>query len=62
MEVSSLPISASLRAKLISGGYTSISSLFSVSHSDIARDLKISENEALEILRVASQRRGSGKI
>ncbi|XP_069154258.1 DNA repair protein RAD51 homolog 3 isoform X2 [Solanum lycopersicum] len=59
MEVSSLPISASLRAKLISGGYTSISSLFSVSHSDVARDLKISENQALEILRVASRRRGS---
>ncbi|KAK4352958.1 hypothetical protein RND71_028476 [Anisodus tanguticus] len=59
MEVSSLPISASQRAKLISAGYTTLSSLFSVSHSDIARDLEISENEALEILRVASQRRGS---
>ncbi|CAN4096834.1 unnamed protein product [Withania somnifera] len=59
MEISSLPISASLRAKLISGGYTCLSFLFSVSHSHIARDLKISENEALEILRVASQRRGS---
>ncbi|XP_059318255.1 DNA repair protein RAD51 homolog 3 isoform X2 [Lycium ferocissimum] len=59
MEVSSLPISASLRAKLISGGYTCLSSLFSVSSSHIAQDLKISENEAQEILRVASQRRAS---
>ncbi|XP_016497039.1 DNA repair protein RAD51 homolog 3-like isoform X1 [Nicotiana tabacum] len=59
MEVSSLPISASQRAKLISAGYSSLSSLFSVSYSDLARDLKISENEAIGILRVASQRRGS---
>nr|XP_009781081.1 PREDICTED: DNA repair protein RAD51 homolog 3 isoform X3 [Nicotiana sylvestris] len=59
MEVSSLPISASQRAKLISAGYTSLSSLFSVSYSDLARDLKISENEAIGILRVASQRKGS---
>uniref|UniRef100_A0A5B6YTG9 DNA repair protein RAD51 homolog 3 n=1 Tax=Davidia involucrata TaxID=16924 RepID=A0A5B6YTG9_DAVIN len=54
MEVSTLPISASQRAKLISAGYTSISSLSSVSPSDLARDLKISDNEAHEILKVAS--------
>ncbi|XP_073064944.1 DNA repair protein RAD51 homolog 3 isoform X3 [Primulina eburnea] len=62
MEVSSLPISASQRGKLISAGYTSISSLFSVSPSHLAQDLKISENEALEILRVASRRSGVDKI
>ncbi|XP_073146913.1 DNA repair protein RAD51 homolog 3 [Henckelia pumila] len=62
MEVSSLPISASQRGKLISAGYTSLSSLFSVSPSQLAQDLKISENEALEILRVASQRSGLDKI
>ncbi|KAJ0113305.1 hypothetical protein Patl1_00248 [Pistacia atlantica] len=37
MEVSSLPISASQRGKLISAGYTSLSSLSSVSSSDLAR-------------------------
>nr|GLL40711.1 DNA repair protein RAD51 homolog 3 [Ipomoea trifida] len=61
MEVSSLPISASQRGKLISAGYTSLSSLFSVSSFDLARDLKISENEALAILEVASQRAGLGR-
>ncbi|CAA2996461.1 DNA repair protein RAD51 homolog 3 isoform X1 [Olea europaea var. sylvestris] len=58
MEVSSLPISASQRGKLISSGYTSLSSLSSVSPSRLAQDLKISENEALEILKVASRRSG----
>ncbi|KAJ4727143.1 DNA repair RAD51-like protein [Melia azedarach] len=55
MEVSRLPISASQRGKLISAGYTSLSSLSSVSPSDLARDLKISEREAVEILKVASK-------
>ncbi|XP_059651566.1 DNA repair protein RAD51 homolog 3 [Cornus florida] len=54
MEVSILPISASQRGKLISAGYTSLSSLSSVSPSDLARDLSISEKEAFEILRVVS--------
>ncbi|KDP28770.1 hypothetical protein JCGZ_14541 [Jatropha curcas] len=54
MEVSRLPLSATQRGKLISAGYTSISSLSSVSSSDLARDLKISDGEALEILKVAS--------
>ncbi|KAK6119377.1 hypothetical protein DH2020_046884 [Rehmannia glutinosa] len=45
MEVSSLPISASHRGKLISAGYSSLSSLSSVSPSKLAQDLKISENE-----------------
>ncbi|CAH9102341.1 unnamed protein product [Cuscuta epithymum] len=61
MEISSLPISASLRGKLISAGYTSLSSLFSVSSSDLARDLNILENAALGILEVASHRAGLGK-
>ncbi|KAL0397766.1 UNVERIFIED_CONTAM: DNA repair protein [Sesamum calycinum] len=62
MEVSSLPISASHRGKLISSGYTSLSSLSSVSPSRLSQDLKISENEAVEILKVASRRSGSEKI
>ncbi|XP_057807382.1 DNA repair protein RAD51 homolog 3 [Salvia miltiorrhiza] len=62
MEVSSLPISASHRGKLISAGYTSLSSLSSLSPSRLARDLKISENEAVEILKIASRRSGLHKI
>lgn len=93
MEVSKLPISATQRGKLISAGYTSLSSICSASSSDISRgnffynefhipivcyncytnymhityikknslaallktDLKISETEAVEILKVASK-------
>lgn len=55
MELARLPISASQRGKLISAGYTSLSSLSSLSPSTLAQDLKISDNEALEILRVVSQ-------
>ncbi|KAG7998375.1 hypothetical protein I3843_01G256000 [Carya illinoinensis] len=54
MEVGRLPISASQRGKLISAGYTTLSSLSSLSPSDLALDLRISENEAAEILKVAS--------
>ncbi|KAM7508763.1 hypothetical protein LguiA_019216 [Lonicera macranthoides] len=54
MEVCRLAISASQRGKLISAGYTSLSSLSSLSPSDLARELKISDNEALEILKAAS--------
>ncbi|CAK9154502.1 unnamed protein product [Ilex paraguariensis] len=54
MEVSRLPLSASQRGKLIYAGYTSLSSLSSVSSSELARDLNVSETEALEILKVAS--------
>ncbi|KAE8679505.1 DNA repair protein RAD51-like protein 3 [Hibiscus syriacus] len=59
MEVLRLPISASQRGKLISAGYTSLSSISSISSSDLARDLKVSETEAMEILKVASQSRGA---
>ncbi|KAL7158523.1 hypothetical protein ABFS83_02G149400 [Erythranthe nasuta] len=62
MEVSSLPISASQRAKLLSAGYTSLSTLSSVSASRLAQELKISENEAAEILKIASRRSGLEKI
>ncbi|KAL3536967.1 hypothetical protein ACH5RR_000333 [Cinchona calisaya] len=58
MEVRSLPISASQSAKLISAGYTSLSSLSSVLPSHLAQELGISENEAIGILKVASQRGG----
>ncbi|KAK0582001.1 hypothetical protein LWI29_020290 [Acer saccharum] len=55
MEISRLPISASQRGKLISAGYSSLSSLSSVSSSALASDIKISESEAVEILKVASR-------
>lgn len=54
MEVSNLPISASQKGKLISAGYCSLSSLSSVTPSDLARDLNIPENEALRVLKVVS--------
>ncbi|XP_022944711.1 DNA repair protein RAD51 homolog 3 isoform X2 [Cucurbita moschata] len=54
MEVGRLPISATLRGKLISAGYTTLSSLASVSPSDLARELEISNNEAFEVLKFAS--------
>nr|XP_023904965.1 DNA repair protein RAD51 homolog 3 [Quercus suber] len=54
MEVGRLPISASQRGKLIAAGYTTLSSFSSLSPSHLARDLKISDNEAAEIMRVAS--------
>ncbi|KAL3616540.1 DNA repair protein rad51c [Castilleja foliolosa] len=62
MEVTSLPISASQRGKLISAGYASLSSLSSLSPSKLAQDLKISENESAEILKIASGRNGLDKI
>ncbi|GMP42931.1 hypothetical protein CsSME_00012501 [Camellia sinensis var. sinensis] len=54
MEVLRLAVSATQRGKLISAGYTSLSSLSSLSPSDLARDLQISESEASEILKAAS--------
>ncbi|KHF98827.1 DNA repair RAD51 -like protein [Gossypium arboreum] len=60
MEIWRLPISASQRGKLISAGYTSLSSLSSISSSDLARgELNVSESEAMNILKVASHSRGS---
>ncbi|OMO78567.1 hypothetical protein CCACVL1_14294 [Corchorus capsularis] len=54
MEICRLPISASQRGKLISAGYTSLSSLSSISASYLAGELKVTESEALGILNVAS--------
>ncbi|XP_021864325.1 DNA repair protein RAD51 homolog 3 isoform X2 [Spinacia oleracea] len=54
MEVMRMAISGTQRGKLISAGYTSLSSLSSVSPSLLAKDLNISEVEALEILKAAS--------
>ncbi|KAI8545349.1 hypothetical protein RHMOL_Rhmol07G0033100 [Rhododendron molle] len=59
MEICRLPVSATQRGKLISAGYTSLSSLSSVSPFDLARDLQTSESEASEILKAASQ---SGRL
>ncbi|KAK9147927.1 hypothetical protein Scep_006684 [Stephania cephalantha] len=52
MEVSGLPVSASQRAKLASAGYTTLSSLSSISSQHLARDLNVSNEEALQILNV----------
>ncbi|KAD5316987.1 hypothetical protein E3N88_16933 [Mikania micrantha] len=54
MEVLRLPLSASHKGKLISAGYTSIASLSSLSPSHLAIELKISETDALEILKSVS--------
>ncbi|KAK9076446.1 hypothetical protein SSX86_004780 [Deinandra increscens subsp. villosa] len=54
MEVLRLPLSASQKGKLISAGYTSIASISSTSPSHLALELKVSENEALEILKSVS--------
>ncbi|KAG6403277.1 hypothetical protein SASPL_135494 [Salvia splendens] len=64
MDVSSLPISPSHWGKLISAGYSSLSSLSSPFSPRFSRlyYLKISENEAVEILKVASGRSGQHKI
>ncbi|CAO2835092.1 unnamed protein product [Amaranthus hypochondriacus] len=59
MEVMRMAISATQRGKLIAAGYTSLSSLSSVSPPRLARDLNIPEAEAVEILKIASQ---SGRL
>ncbi|WRX09658.1 DNA recombination and repair protein Rad51-like [Theobroma cacao] len=60
MEIWRLPISASQRGKLISAGYTTLSSLSSISSSDLARESKVSESEALDILKFASHSHSGG--
>ncbi|ESQ39231.1 hypothetical protein EUTSA_v10001556mg [Eutrema salsugineum] len=59
METSRLPLSSSIRGKLISAGYTSLSSISSVSSTDLARDVNITEAEAFDILKLANQISGS---
>ncbi|XP_043708499.1 DNA repair protein RAD51 homolog 3-like [Telopea speciosissima] len=53
-EVRNLPLSPTQRAKLISAGYTTLSSLSALSPPHLVRDLNISEYEALEILKVVA--------
>ncbi|KAF8369508.1 hypothetical protein HHK36_032472 [Tetracentron sinense] len=56
MEVSRLPLAPSQKAKLISAGYTIMSfHLFCLNSSYHCTDLNISDTEALEILKLASQ-------
>ncbi|KAJ0964153.1 hypothetical protein J5N97_029275 [Dioscorea zingiberensis] len=55
MEISSIPISASHRAKLLSAGYTTLSSLSSASPSQLARDLNVGLQEAIDILKASSE-------
>ncbi|KAK4795109.1 hypothetical protein SAY86_013103 [Trapa natans] len=54
MEVGRLPISAAQKGKLISAGYTTLSSISSLSPTLLSRDLNISETDALEIIKHAS--------
>lgn len=61
MEVWRLPISPTQRGKLISAGYTSLSSLSSLSPSHLALDLQVTETEASEILKAVSHCCGSNK-
>lgn len=53
MEVGSLPLSPTQRGKLISAGYTTRLSLSSVSPHQLAHDLNVSHEEAIEILKIA---------
>ncbi|XP_039129355.1 LOW QUALITY PROTEIN: DNA repair protein RAD51 homolog 3-like [Dioscorea cayenensis subsp. rotundata] len=55
MEISSLPISASHRSKLLSAGYTTLSSLSAVSPLQLSRDLNVALQEAVDILKVSSE-------
>ncbi|KAF7826024.1 DNA repair protein RAD51-like protein 3 [Senna tora] len=55
MEVGRLPISASKKGKLLSAGYTTFDAIARTSASDIARDIEVSESEALEILKYVLQ-------
>ncbi|VVB03441.1 unnamed protein product [Arabis nemorensis] len=59
MEISTIPLSSSIRGKLISAGYTSLSSISSVSSTDLARDVNITEEEAFDISKLANQISGS---
>ncbi|XP_008778665.2 DNA repair protein RAD51 homolog 3 isoform X2 [Phoenix dactylifera] len=52
MEIANLPISPSQRAKLLSAGYTTLTSLSAVSPFQLARDLNIALQEASDILKV----------
>eukprot|EP00268_Persea_americana_P017295 TRINITY_DN18329_c0_g2_i1.p2 TRINITY_DN18329_c0_g2~~TRINITY_DN18329_c0_g2_i1.p2 ORF type:complete len:129 (+),score=29.58 TRINITY_DN18329_c0_g2_i1:191-577(+) len=56
MEISSLPLSPSLRSKLLSAGYTNLCSLSSISPPELARALNISNHEAAGVLKVVLQR------
>ncbi|XP_057726145.1 DNA repair protein RAD51 homolog 3 isoform X1 [Arachis stenosperma] len=55
MEVGMLPISASKRGKLLAAGYTSLHSISRASASQLATDIEVSQDEACEILKYASQ-------
>ncbi|XP_072985889.1 DNA repair protein RAD51 homolog 3 isoform X1 [Typha latifolia] len=54
MEIANLPIPPSQRAKLLAAGYTTFSSLSSISPSQLSRDLNIDFQEALDILKILS--------
>ncbi|XP_014512352.1 DNA repair protein RAD51 homolog 3 [Vigna radiata var. radiata] len=55
MEVGMLPISASKRGKLLAAGYTTLDAIARASASHLARDIEVSDSEALEILNLAAK-------
>ncbi|CAI8600760.1 unnamed protein product [Vicia faba] len=57
MEIGMLPISASKRGKLLAAGYTTLQAISRTSTIHLARDIEVSENEALEILKFATKTR-----
>ncbi|XP_020248057.1 DNA repair protein RAD51 homolog 3 [Asparagus officinalis] len=62
MDIQSLPISSSHRSKLLAAGYTSLSSLSFVSAPQLAEDLNIALQEAMDILKVASESSSSARL
>ncbi|KAI4356783.1 hypothetical protein L6164_000775 [Bauhinia variegata] len=54
MEVGRLPIASSKRGKLLSAGYTTLDSIFRSTVTQLARDIEVSDSEALEIMEIAS--------
>ncbi|GLJ25972.1 hypothetical protein SUGI_0498070 [Cryptomeria japonica] len=58
MDIICLPLAPSQRAKLASAGYTTLDSIHSLSPFDLASEINVSHEEALDILKVAWHRKG----
>lgn len=58
METICLPLAPSQRAKLVSAGYRTLDSFTNLSPLDLARDIGVSHEEALDILKVAWRTKG----
>eukprot|EP01018_Ginkgo_biloba_P016183 Gb_10222 [translate_table: standard] len=59
METICLPLSPSHRAKLVSAGYRTLDSLHNLAPLELARDIGVSHEEALDILKVAWRTKGA---